>query len=115
MAAKPATEGIGAMKIVVAGGHGLVGSKLVARLKSRGYDVLAASRRSGVNTVTGEGLQSALDGADVVVDVTNAPSFDEPEVTEFFTRSSERLLAAAERAGVSHYLALSVVGTQRLQ
>ncbi|QSX73982.1 SDR family oxidoreductase [Lysobacter arenosi] len=103
------------MKIVVAGGHGLVGSKLVARLKSRGYDVLAASRRSGVNTVTGEGLQSALDGADVVVDVTNAPSFDEPEVTEFFTRSSERLLAAAERAGVSHYLALSVVGTQRLQ
>lgn len=103
------------MKIVVVGGHGLVGSKLVARLKARGDDVSAVSRRTGVNTVTGEGLQQALNGADTVVDVTNAPSFDEPEVSEFFRRSSENLLAAGERAGVSHHIALSVVGTQRLQ
>ncbi|UNK48504.1 SDR family oxidoreductase [Lysobacter sp. S4-A87] len=103
------------MKIVVAGGHGLVGSKLVARLKLRGHEVVAASRRSGVNTLTGEGLQEALDGAHAVVDVTNAPSFEEPEVTEFFTRSSEQLLAAGERAGIAHHLALSVIGTQRLQ
>ncbi len=103
------------MRIVVAGGSGLVGSKLVARLKARGHDVLAASRRTGVDTVTGAGLESALDGADTVVDVTNSPSFDEPEVTEFFRRSSENLLAAGERAGIAHHLALSVVGTPRLQ
>ncbi|HEY0661240.1 MAG TPA: SDR family oxidoreductase [Lysobacter sp.] len=103
------------MKIVVAGGSGLVGSKLVARLRARGYDVTAASRRSGVDTVTGQGLDAALAGAHTVVDVTNAPVFDEPDVTEFFRRSSENLLAAGARAGVSHHLALSVVGTQRLQ
>lgn len=103
------------MKIVVAGGHGLIGSKLVGRLRLRGHEVIAASRRSGVNTLTGEGLNEALSGAYAVVDVTNAPSFDEPEVTEFFRRSTEQLLAAGERAGVSHHVVLSVVGTQRLQ
>jgi len=103
------------MKIVIAGGHGLVGSRLVARLKQRGHEVVAASRRTGVNTVSGEGLHAALDGAHTVVDVTNAPSFDEPAVTDFFTRSTEQLLAAGERAGVAHHLVLSVIGTQRLQ
>lgn len=103
------------MKVVVAGGHGLVGSRLVARLRQRGHEVVAASRRSGVNTVTGEGLQAALDGAHTVFDVTNAPSFDEPAVTDFFTGSTAQLLAAGERAGVAHHLVLSVIGTQRLQ
>jgi uncharacterized protein YbjT (DUF2867 family) len=103
------------MKIVIVGGHGLVGSKLVARLKSRGRHVVAASRRSGVNTVTGEGLDDALAGAHTVVDVTNAPSFEEPEVTEFFRRSTENLLQAAQRADVAHHVTLSVVGTPRLQ
>lgn len=103
------------MKIVVAGGHGLIGSKLVGRLKLRGHEVIAASRRSGMNTVTGEGLSEAMSGAYAVVDVTNAPSFDEPDVTEFFRRSTEQLLAAGTRAGISHHVALSVVGTQRLQ
>ena len=103
------------MKVVVAGGSGLVGARLVARLRSRGYEAIAASRRSGVDAVTGEGLKEALSGAHTVVDVTNAPSFEEPEVTEFFRESSRRLLAAGESAGVSHHLALSVVGTQRLQ
>lgn len=103
------------MKIVVAGGSGLVGSRLVDRLRSRGYEVIAASRRTGVNTVTGEGLLEVLRGAHTVVDVTNAPSFDEPQVTDFFRQSSQQLLAAGEDAGVSHHLALSVVGTHRLQ
>ena len=103
------------MKVVVAGGKGLVGARLVARLRSRGYEAIAASRRSGVDTVTGDGLKEALSGAHTVVDVTNAPSFEEPEVTEFFRESSRQLLAAGEIAGVSHHLALSVVGTQRLQ
>lgn len=103
------------MKMVVAGGHGLVGAKLVTALRARGHEVLAASRRSGVDTVTGEGLAQALAGAQVVVDVTNAPVFEDPQVTEFFRRSSEHLLAASASAGVGHYLALSVVGTARLQ
>lgn len=103
------------MKVVVAGGHGLVGSKLVSRLASRGHEVVAASRRSGVDAFTGAGLDAALQGARVVVDVTNAPSFEEPDVGEFFRRSTERLLEAGKRAGVSHHLALSVVGTERLQ
>lgn len=103
------------MKVVVVGGHGLVGSRLVTRLQRDGHDVLAASRRSGVDAVTGAGLDEALRGAHTVVDVTNAPSFEEPDVTDFFRRSSENLLAAGERAGISHHIALSVVGTQRLQ
>src|SRR5687768_14365655 len=98
------------MKILVAGGHGLAGSKLAGRLRLRGHEVIAASRESGVNTVTGEVLGRALRGAHAVVDVTEAPSFDEPEVIEFFRRSSEQLLAAGARAGVSHHVALSVVG-----
>lgn len=103
------------MKVVVVGGHGLVGSRLVTRLQRDGHDVLAASRRSGVDAVTGAGLDDALRGAHTVVDVTNAPSFEEPEVVDFFRRSSEHLLAAGGRAGVAHHIALSVVGTQRLQ
>lgn len=103
------------MKIVVAGGNGLVGARVVARLRSRGYDVVAASRRTGVNVVTGEGLAEALAGAHTVIDVTNAPSFEEPEVGDFFRQASQGLLAASEGAGISHYLALSVVGTERLQ
>ncbi|HEX6610700.1 MAG TPA: SDR family oxidoreductase [Hyphomicrobiaceae bacterium] len=102
------------MKVVVFGGSGLVGSKLVDRLRSRGHEAIAASRRSGVNTVTGEGLAEVLSGANTAVDVTNAPSFDEPEVVDFFRDSSRRLLVAEAAAGVSHHLALSVVGTERL-
>lgn len=103
------------MKVVVAGGSGLVGSRLVTRLSQLGHDVVAASRRTGVDTVTGHGLDDALNGAHTVIDVTNAPSFEDPEVTEFFRRSTENLLAAGARARVSHHIALSVVGTQRLQ
>lgn len=103
------------MKIVVVGGHGLVGSKLVVRLKARGADVVAASRRTGVDTVTGAGLDAALAGAHTVVDVTNAPVFEDPDVTDFFRRSTTHLLEAAERAGVSHHVTLSVVGAPRLQ
>jgi uncharacterized protein YbjT (DUF2867 family) len=103
------------MKVVVVGGSGLLGSRIVSRLQSRGYDVAAASRRTGVDTLTGEGLAEALTGAHTVIDATNAPSFEDPDVTEFFRRSSEHLLAAGERAGVSHHIALSVVGTPRLQ
>jgi len=103
------------MKIVVMGGSGLVGSKLVDRLSLQGYEVVAASRRTGVDTVTGEGLDAVLEGAHTVVDVTNAPTFEDPQVSDFFRRSSQQLLAAGKRAGVSHHLALSVVGTPRLQ
>jgi len=103
------------MKIVVAGGSGLVGSRLVTRLRDQGHEVVAASRRTGVDTVTGEGLNEALRGAQVVVDVTNAPSFDEPAVTDFFRASTRNLLDAGERAGIAHHIALSVVGTSKLQ
>jgi len=103
------------MKIVVAGGSGLVGSRLVTRLRAQGHEVVAASRRTGVDAVTGEGLDEAMRGARVVVDVTNAPSFDEPEVTDFFRTSTRHLLEAGERAGIAHHVALSVVGTARLQ
>lgn len=102
------------MKVVVAGGHGLVGSRLVWELTERGHVVVPASRRTGVDTRTGEGLEPALAGADVLVDVTNAPSFDEPQVTEFFQRSTQHLVDAATRADVGHHIALSVVGTPRL-
>lgn len=102
-------------RIVVAGGAGLVGSKLVERLRSHGHDVVSASRRSGVDTTTGTGLKEALRGAHALVDVTNAPSFDEPQVVDFFRESTRHLLAAAAEAGVGHHLALSVVGTGRLQ
>ncbi|KQZ50941.1 SDR family oxidoreductase [Massilia sp. Root1485] len=102
------------MNIVVIGGTGLIGSKLVTLLRARGHEALAASPNSGVNTLTGEGLDAALEGGDVVVDVANSPSFADDAVLDFFTTSGRNLLAAARRAGVRHHVALSVVGTQRL-
>lgn len=102
------------MNIVVIGGTGLIGSKLVTLLRARGHEALAASANSGVNTLTGEGLDAALEGCDVVVDVANSPSFADDAVLDFFTTSGRNLLAAARRAGVRHHVALSVVGTQRL-
>ena len=102
------------MKIVIIGGTGLIGSKVVARLRERGQDAVAASPATGVNTLTGEGLAEALKGASVVVDVSNSPSFEDSAVMAFFTTSTRHLIAAARAAGVSHYVALSVVGTERL-
>ena len=103
------------MKIVVLGGSGLVGSKLVDRLALRGLEAVAASRRTGVDALTGKGLAAAFEGAHAVVDATNAPVFEDPEVAAFFRQASERLLQIAGQAGIEHYLALSVVGTERLQ
>jgi len=102
------------MKIVVIGGSGLIGSKLVNNLRQRGNEVLAASPASGVNTMTGEGLADALKGAQVVVDVSNAPSWEDKAVLEFFETSGRNLLGAEAAAGVKHHVALSVVGTDRL-
>lgn len=103
------------MKIVVIGGSGLIGSKLVALLRQRGHQVVAASPQSGVDTLTGRGLADALAGAEVVVDVANSPSFEDAAVLAFFETSGRNLLAAAAAAGVKHHVALSVVGTDRLQ
>lgn len=103
------------MKIVVIGGSGLIGSKLVQRLARSGHEVLAASPNSGVNTLTGVGLPAALAGAKVVVDVSNSPSFADDAVMSFFQTSTRNLLAAAAAADVGHLVALSVVGTERLQ
>jgi uncharacterized protein YbjT (DUF2867 family) len=102
------------MKIVVIGGTGLIGSKLVNILRKAGHEAIAASPNSGVNTITGEGLDQALAHTDVVVDVANSPSFADDAVMAFFTVSGRNLLAAAARAGVKHHVALSVVGTERL-
>src|SRR5262245_40354858 len=102
------------MKIVVIGGTGLIGSKLVALLRQRGQEVLAASPDSGVNTLTGEGLSQALAGAQVVVDVANSPSFEDTAVMKFFQTAGKNLLAAETAAGVRHHIALSVVGADRL-
>ena len=102
------------MKIVVIGGSGLIGTKLVNNLRRQGHEVVAASPSSGVNAVTGEGLAKALNGAQVVVDVANAPSWEDKAVLEFFETSSRNLLAAEAAAGVKHHVALSVVGTERL-
>ena len=102
------------MKIVVMGGSGLIGSKLVTKLRERGYETLAASPASGVNVVTGQGLAAALDGASVVVDVSNSPSFEGAAALEFFQTSTRNLLAAESAAGVGHHVALSVVGADRL-
>ena len=102
------------MKIVVIGGSGLIGKKLVSRLRQKGHDVVAASPDSGVNTVTGEGLAEALAGARVVVDVANSPSFDTEVALEFFVAAGHNLLSAEAAAGVAHHVALSVVGTERL-
>jgi uncharacterized protein YbjT (DUF2867 family) len=101
------------MKIVVIGGTGLIGSRLVGILRNKGHEVLAASPDSGVNTITGEGLDAALAGAQVVVDVANSPTFDEASI-KFFETSGTHLLAAEARAGVRHHVALSIVGTDRI-
>jgi uncharacterized protein YbjT (DUF2867 family) len=103
------------MKIVVIGGSGLIGSKTVERLRKKGHEVVAASPNSGVNTITGEGLADALAGAQVVVDLANSPSFEDKAVLEFFETSGRNLLAAEAAAAVGHHVALSVVGTDRLQ
>lgn len=103
------------MKIVVIGGTGLIGSKVVERLRTKGHDVVAASPNSGVNTVTGEGVAEALTGARVVVDLANSPSFEEKAAMEFFEAAGRNLLTAEKLAGVRHHIALSVVGTDRLQ
>jgi len=102
------------MKIIVIGGTGLIGSKLVDVLRQRGHEAVAASPASGVNTVTGEGLADVLAGADIVVDVANSPSFEDQAVLEFFQASGRNLLRAEAAAGVKHHVALSVVGTERL-
>lgn len=102
------------MKIVVIGGTGLIGSKTVKLLQQRGHDVLAAAPSSGVNAVTGEGLATALAGADVVLDVANSPSFAPADVMEFFQKSSRNLGRAEKEAAVRHHVALSIVGTDRL-
>lgn len=103
------------MKIVIIGGTGLIGSQLVQQLQQTDHDIIAASPSSGVNTLTGEGVKEALTGADVVVDVSNSPSFEAAAVMNFFKTSNENLLAAAKEAGVKHHIALSVVGTSQLQ
>jgi uncharacterized protein YbjT (DUF2867 family) len=102
------------MKVVVIGGSGLVGKKLVPILRKLGHEAVPASPSSGVNTLTGEGLAGALAGADVVVDVTNAPSWEDAAVLEFFQTSTRNLLAAERAAGVGHHVALSVVGADRI-
>ncbi|WP_420967336.1 SDR family oxidoreductase [Bradyrhizobium sp. B120] len=101
------------MKIVVIGGTGLIGSRTVAILRQRGHDVVAASPKSGVNTITGEGLKEALAGAAVVIDLANSPSFEDKAVMAFFETSGRNLLAAEAPAGVKHHVALSIVGTDR--
>jgi uncharacterized protein YbjT (DUF2867 family) len=102
------------MRIVVIGGTGLIGSKLVRQLGERGHEALAASPDTGVDTLTGEGLGEALEGASVVVDVSNAPAWEDDAVMNFFKTATGNLLAAEAKAGVGHHVALSVVGTERL-
>lgn len=102
------------MKIVIIGASGLIGSKLVKLLHEGGYEVVEASLASGVNTITGEGLNEAMVGAEVVVDVTNSPSFADQAVMEFFQTSGRNIIMAEEEAGVQHHVALSVVGSERL-
>lgn len=102
------------MKIVVIGGTGLIGSRLVTRLREQAHDVIPASPDSGVNTLTGAGLAEAFTGADIVVDVSNSPSFEDAAVLNFFQTSTANILAAEAAAGVKHHVALSVVGTDRL-
>ena len=103
------------MKVVIIGGTGLIGRKLATKLQAGGHEVVAASPSTGVNSVTGEGLKEVLTGADVVVDVTNAPSFEDNAVLEFFRSSTGHLLSAVAAAGVSHYIALSLVGSDRIR
>src|ERR1041385_3968305 len=101
------------MKIVVIGGSGLIGSKTVAILRGRGHEVVAASSQTGVNTITGAGLKEAIAGAQVVIDLTNSPPFEDKAVLEFFRTSGRTLLAAETAAGVGHHVALSIVGIER--
>jgi uncharacterized protein YbjT (DUF2867 family) len=103
------------MKTVVIGGTGLIGSRVVANLNRRGHEPLAAAPNTGVNTLTGEGLAEALAGAQVVVDVANSPSFEDAAAMSFFQTAGRNLLAAEQAAGIGHHIALSVVGTERLQ
>ena len=102
------------MKVVVIGGTGLIGSRAVKKLQAQGHEAIAAAPSSGVNTVTGEGLADALKGASVVVDVTNAPSWEDSAVMTFFETSTRNLLAAEAATGVKHHVALSVVGSERM-
>src|SRR4029453_90007 len=102
------------MKLVIIGGTGLIGSKLVTRLREHGHDAVAASPDTGVNTLTGQGLAEALQGASVIVDVSNSPSFEEKAVMDFFTTSTRNLLETAGAAGVPHYRARCVVGKERI-
>ena len=102
------------MKIVIVGGTGLIGSKLVNQLRERGHEAVAAAPNTGVNSITGEGLADALKGASAVVDVTNSPSWEDAAVLKFFETSTRNLLANEAAAGVGHHVALSVVGTDRL-
>jgi len=102
------------MKIVVIGGSGFIGSKLVPKLREHGHEAIAASPKSGVNTLTGEGLTEVLEGASVVVDVSNSPSWEDSAVLSFFETSTRNLLKYGAAAGVKHFVALSVVGTERL-
>src|ERR1700747_1494356 len=102
------------MKIVVIGGSGLIGSKLVNKLLEQGHEAVAASPTSGVNTLTGEGLAEALKGAAVVVDVSNAPAWEDAAVMNFFQTSTQNLIAYEAAAGVGHHVALSVVGSERM-
>src|SRR5260370_34653911 len=100
------------MKIVVIGGRGLIGSKVATKLSAHGHDVITASRRSGVDSLTGEGLANAIAGADVLVDVADSPLFDDEPVMHFFTTTTTNLLAAVQEAGIKHHVALSVVRAQ---
>src|ERR1700744_1164513 len=102
------------MKIVIIGGTGLIGTKLASRLREKGHDVLQASPSTGVDTIAGVGLDTALSGAEIVVDVANSPSFEASAALAFFDTSSRNLLAAEAAANVQHHVALSIVGTDRL-
>lgn len=102
------------MKILIIGGSGLIGSKVSANLRQLGYDVVIGSPSTGINTITGEGLAEAVKGAQVVIDLSNSPSFEDKAVLDFFETSGRNLLAAEEAAGVRHHIALSVVGTERM-
>lgn len=103
------------MKIVVIGGTGLIGTKVVAQLRQKGHQVIAASPATGINTITGEGLAEAMNSTDVVIDLANSPSFEDKAVMDFFETAGHNLLAAEINAGVKHHVALSIVGVDRMQ